>query len=520
MQIVVPMAGFGQRFIQAGYEDHKALIEVEGKPIIEHVLSLFPGESNILLICNQHQLKDKTFSEAVNKLSRHIRVTAIEPHRLGPVFTLLEASKDISLNEEVIVNYCDFSVDWDYADFLKRVRASGAEGAMSAYRGFHPHMLGSNYYAFIREKNQYLLEIKEKQPFTDEPMNEYASTGTYYFRKGQDLIQYCRALYQAKNSTNGEYYLSMVYNLMVAECKPVLIYEVQHMLQWGTPEDLEEYLGWSAHFLQHRLAKPQQTSPVIDNLVMLMAGRGQRFSQVGYTLPKPQIDVDGLPMFHRALDALPPAKETYFALLAFHQTLNHYIKAHFPKTHTHLIEAVTSGQATTAFELIQGLPSDESVLLGACDCAFKWDADILKQRVQEADALIFACKNHAHALRHPKQYSWLECEGDDVIKVSVKQPVSQDVKHDFTVAGIFYFKRASLFIKAYQSMLKQEMTIGQEYYVDSMMNILITCGAKVKVMPIDDFVCWGTPDDLATYRYWARYFKRLTVTNQPSTTVA
>lgn len=67
---------------------------------------------------------------------------------------------------------------------MSHTRSRNADGAISAYKGFHPHMLGSTNYAFIREDNQWMLEIKEKEPFTDNRMQEYASDGTYYFRKG------------------------------------------------------------------------------------------------------------------------------------------------------------------------------------------------------------------------------------------------------------------------------------------------------------------------------------------------
>ena len=52
MQIIVPMAGIGKRFIKEGYNKPKPLIEVEEKPIIQHVCSLFPKEENYIFICN------------------------------------------------------------------------------------------------------------------------------------------------------------------------------------------------------------------------------------------------------------------------------------------------------------------------------------------------------------------------------------------------------------------------------------------------------------------------------------
>ena len=113
------------------------------------------------------------------------------------------------MNEEVIVNYCDFGTYWDYNDFLKHTRDRDADGAIPAYKGFHPHMLGSTNYAFMRAKEQWMLEIKEKEPFTENRNNEYASNGTYYFKKGEFVKKYFNELIREDINLNGEYYVSL-----------------------------------------------------------------------------------------------------------------------------------------------------------------------------------------------------------------------------------------------------------------------------------------------------------------------
>jgi len=61
MQIVIPMSGFGERFRKAGYTAPKPLIEIDGKPIIAHVIELFPGESDFIFICNQDHLRESSY---------------------------------------------------------------------------------------------------------------------------------------------------------------------------------------------------------------------------------------------------------------------------------------------------------------------------------------------------------------------------------------------------------------------------------------------------------------------------
>ena len=248
MKIIIPMTGIGKRFIDAGYTTPKPLIEVDGKPIIEHVVNLFPNEKDIIFICNTKHLNETNLREVLKRIAPTGKIVEIPPHKKGPVYAVYQIKDMIDDDEEVIVNYCDFGAYWDYKDFLKHTRERNADGAIPSYKGFHPHMLGKINYAFMRDDKQWMLEIREKQPFTDNRMNEYASDGTYYFKKGSYVKKYFKKLMDEDVNLKGEYYVSMVYNLLVQDGLKASIYEIQHMQQWGTPGELEEYVGWSEYF--------------------------------------------------------------------------------------------------------------------------------------------------------------------------------------------------------------------------------------------------------------------------------
>ncbi len=67
MQIIIPMSGQGKRFVTAGYPQHKPkpLLEVDGKPMIYHVMDLFPGETNIHCICSEEHLQTTKMREVL-----------------------------------------------------------------------------------------------------------------------------------------------------------------------------------------------------------------------------------------------------------------------------------------------------------------------------------------------------------------------------------------------------------------------------------------------------------------------
>jgi NDP-sugar pyrophosphorylase family protein len=249
MQIVIPMSGTGQRFAAAGYQQIKPLIPVDGKPMIEHVVSRFPGAERFVFICNRVHLEESQLEETLLGLQPTASIVAIEPHKLGPVHAVSQAVDHIDDALPTIVNYCDFSWSWDYADFKEQMSARDCDGCVPAYIGFHPHLLGPSLYAGMRaDEALNMLEIREKHSFTANTMDCHQSSGTYYFKRGSYIRDFFRKLEDSGDSINGEYYVSTVMQLMKEAGLSVAIYELDHFLQWGTPQDLQEYQYWSEYF--------------------------------------------------------------------------------------------------------------------------------------------------------------------------------------------------------------------------------------------------------------------------------
>ena len=252
MKIVIPMTGLGKRFVEAGYKDLKPLIKVHGKPIIEWVVELFPGETDFVFICRKDAAADiPELKPTLERIAPQCQIVEIEGHKLGPVYAVSKIFDLIEDDEQVIVNYCDFFQDWDYQDFKRTVKETGCDGAIPCYTGFHPHLLPEkNLYAGCKvDADNYLTEIREKFSFTENKFESHHSGGTYYFKRGSDVKKYFQELMDREMALNGEYYVSMVYELLLENKLKTLVYDkVTHFCQWGTPEDFEEYLYWAGIF--------------------------------------------------------------------------------------------------------------------------------------------------------------------------------------------------------------------------------------------------------------------------------
>jgi len=512
MQIVIPMSGFGERFRRAGYTVPKPLIEVEGKPIIAHVIDMFPGEMDFIFICNEDHLAEPAFG--MRKILEHYcpsgKILPIAAHKLGPVYAVLQARDLIRDDEPVTVNYCDFTCYWDYPRFKQWTQTSQCDGAIPAYRGFHPHTLGSTFYAYLREKDGWAFDIQEKQPFTDQPMKEFASSGTYYFASGA-LMKWAfdetlRQDLQVKN----EYYVSLAYKPLFAAGKRVAPYELEYFMQWGTPQDLAEYNEYSQQF--RLLAQNRPAAQQAGAMLMPMVGSGSRFASAGYTLPKPLIEVSGAPMALAAARDLPSAERQVFVLrkdLSEVESIEKNLREAYPEARFVMLAGLTDGQASTCLAAMSEVESDQPLTIGACDNGLLYDREAFAKLAAApgVDIIVWGHRGHAAALRNPKAYGWIDASDGVVTSVSVKQPLN-DPAHDPVIVGAFTFKRASDFQAAATRMIERNGRVNGEFYVDACINDAIALGLKVRLFEVDSYLCWGTPEELKSFQYWQSCFNK------------
>ena len=513
------MSGFGERFRRLGYAVPKPLILIEGKPIIAHVIDMFPGENDFFFICNQEHLDEPAYHmEAILKeLCPSGRIIGIQPHKLGPVYAALQADHLLNPAEPVVVNYCDFTCFWDWHHFKSYVKKTVCTGAIPVYKGFHPHSLGSTNYAYVLEEDGYVQDIQEKKPYTNNRMEEYASSGTYYFASAQIMSEAFRAVIEQDLNTGGEYYVSLAYKSLLLNAQPVVVYPLQHFMQWGTPEDVAEYNIWSKAF--HGLLRSESPPSFKGSLVVPMAGLGQRFATEGYLLTKPLIPVSGLPMVAQATHDLPSAEHHVFVIredMLGYAAVANQLRTLYPKAIIKTIDRVTEGQACTALIGIDaledgGVESCFPITIGACDNGVLYDSNAFGKLVNDplVDVIVWGIRGYPNAIRYPKMFGWIDSEDGLIRSISVKNPLSTPAS-DPIVLGTFTFRRTDDFRRALDRLVARGGRINGEFYIDSLINDAIALGLQCHLFEADSYLCWGTPNDLRTFEYWQSCFHKWT----------
>lgn len=514
MQLVVPMAGFGERFRCAGFDRPKPLVQIEGRPMIAWVLELFPGVDDPLCLVNADHLAhaDWGLEAAIRAVRPAARVVPVPAHRRGPVHTLALGLDHVDPDDDVLVSVCDLAFPWDLAHFRRWVAAARADAAVVVYRGFHPHFLRSTHYGFLREEGRWAVEIREKHVFTDDPIGqrEPCSNGVYWWRSGALLARTVRAVDGDPGlAIAGEHYPAQAIGVLVDEGRDVAVYDTTHYLQWGNPEDLGEERA-AARAFADRLSPPPRGPDLDATLLLPLAGLGQRFADAGYALPKPLLEVDGRPMVVSSARGLPPCARQVFVLRQDQpglEALQTALRSAWPQGRQVVLPGATDGQARTVVTGLDeaGVPDDEPVIVGVCDTGLQVDGEAHAALLGEADVLVWTMHGHPGALARPEHYGWVDASDGRVRGVSVKVPLA-DPATDPAIVGVFSFRRAGDLRRAFAALLARDGRVRGELYLDSLVTDALALGLDVRVMPVRRYFGWGTPDDLRTYTYWQGFF--------------
>lgn len=233
MKIIIPMAGEGSRFVQAGYALPKPLIDIDGKSMIQRVVENLPFEADFIFVVRQEHLDNYSMESHLRAITNgRCEVVPVERLTEGAACTVLLAKSFIDSEEEFLVSNSDDLVEFDGDGFQKIRNEPSVDGIIFTFGASDPK------WSFARcDGAGRIVEVAEKRPISDT-----ATCGKYYFRRGSDFVAGAERMIEKNIRTNNEFYVCPVYNELIEDGKVIVPFDVYKMWGLGTPEDLDAYL--------------------------------------------------------------------------------------------------------------------------------------------------------------------------------------------------------------------------------------------------------------------------------------
>lgn len=231
------------------------------------------------------------------------------------------------------------------------------------------------------------------------------------------------------------------------------------------------------------------------NIVLPMAGRGSRFADAGYDLPKPLIPVLGAPMIELVIANLTPKRPHRFHFLARREHVEGFglaerLAAWAPGSTLTLVEDVTEGAACTVLLARAGIDNDDALMIANCDQYVDTDIDAYLDAMGAADGLIMTMWAD-----DPKWSFVRRDAGGRVVEVVEKVVVSNEA-----TVGVYNFARGADFVRAAEAMIAAGRRVNGEFYVAPAYDELIAEGAEIRCHDIGAGMHGiGVPADLDAF---------------------
>ena len=232
MNVLIPMAGAGKRFFDAGYVFPKPLIEINNKPMIQWVIESLKLEANYIFIIQKEHQKKYNIKSVLKILKPNCKIIELDHITEGAACTTLLAKKLINNSDPLLIANSDQYIDWNSSKAIYDFNSKNLDGAILTFEAIHPK------WSYAKcDQDGFVTEVAEKKV-----ISKNATVGVYYWKHGSDYVQSAEKMIKKNIRVNNEFYVCPVYNEFLLKKKKVKIHNVEKMHGLGTPEDLNNFL--------------------------------------------------------------------------------------------------------------------------------------------------------------------------------------------------------------------------------------------------------------------------------------
>lgn len=237
LNVLIPLAGSSPFFEGPEYLYPKPLIEVNGKPMIQHVienLETIRQEKRFLFIVKLEDCQKYHLDSSLRLLTDdNCQVIKLERDTRGAACSALMAIEHIDNDEPLLIVNGDQIIERDLDRVVTHFREEDADVGVVCFPSVHPK------WSFVRlDENGRIVETAEKRP-----LSRHAIAGFYYFKSGSDFVRAAMRSIENDTHVNGLYFIAPTINQLVLERRNMMVYHVadHEYHNFYSPQKIQEY---------------------------------------------------------------------------------------------------------------------------------------------------------------------------------------------------------------------------------------------------------------------------------------
>lgn len=247
--ILIPMAGAGSRFADAGYTLSKPLIPVYSavlKRNVEMIVAaahdaerLMGKDVHFVFVMRDFHI-DAGVDKTLKQEFKSVDIVVLDHLTEGQAATCLVARDFLDPNAELLIGACDCGFLHEAKDFESVKQTHDAVIITHSNDDNIKSNPTAHSWLALNEDDKTLKQMSIKKTVSETFEKDHATTGIFWFKTAADFLNATDEMIQKKDKVNNEYYVDRVPDYLVQENKKVTFFDVDY-LSWGTPQDYELY---------------------------------------------------------------------------------------------------------------------------------------------------------------------------------------------------------------------------------------------------------------------------------------
>lgn len=247
---LIPMAGEGQRFKNAGYTTVKPLLDTDGIPMFVRAARSLPSADLYIFVCRRDQVDQTIISSVIKSNFPASEIIYIDQLTQGQAITCLKAQSLIPENCILNIGPSDSDMIFDQLEYDEFVRNPDKQSLIWTITGDQSVLRNVTMYGWVlaNSETRSVHKVSCKQPVSSNPSLDPAIIGCFSFKPAKLFFESVSRMIQEKDTIKQEYYVDIAMNHLIALGGSAHILNVEQYICWGTPADYESYIHWLKYF--------------------------------------------------------------------------------------------------------------------------------------------------------------------------------------------------------------------------------------------------------------------------------
>ena len=245
--ILIPMAGAGSRFVEEGYTTPKPLLPILGKPMVVSAANALPQGEQYIFIVRDYQISDFQIDKHLTKYYPQAQTVVLDHLTEGQAVTCLKAKEFINNDKPLVIGASDNGMLYNTEAFEKLTHETDC--IVFTFRNNPAVLAKPQAYGWVKiDNDNNIQEMSVKKPISVTPMNDHSVVGAFWFKTGKLFVEAAERMITQNRRINNEFYVDECINDVIQLGYKAKVFEVDHYICWGTPNDYKTFQYWEAYY--------------------------------------------------------------------------------------------------------------------------------------------------------------------------------------------------------------------------------------------------------------------------------